>query len=354
LADSIYKWSLTPSSNDASDSIINWRENQLPDTVNDSARAMMARIAEFRDDLTGALVTVGTAPAYMLTANSAFDALGNGRVLRARIHASNPAGAATLNVNGLGAKAIRKYGTGGDMAIGVGDLQLGGVYSFSYSSTANAGAGAWLVDNPSSGAGGGFASGTSMLFAMATAPVGWTKSVANDDKALRVVSGSTGGAATGTVAFSAAFAARTPTVSGVALTTAQIPSHTHTQQGSFNTGNVSADHSHTQSGGFNSGDRSAGHVHNIYLRGGDGGLSNMVGTAGRTDPYGGQNTDGENVGHSHATYISGQTGGISANHYHGFSISGQTAATGTGDTHTHASTLDMSVAYVDVIICTKD
>ena len=93
-----------------------------------------------------------------------------------------------------------------------------------------------------------FVAGTALLFYQATAPTGWTKSVTNNDKALRVVSGATGGSAGGSVAFSSAFASKTPagtvsvavsagtlsvgigTLAGsaVTLTTAQIPSHTHT------------------------------------------------------------------------------------------------------------------------------
>ena len=69
-----------------------------------------------------------------------------------------------------------------------------------------------------------FASGTVMLFVQTAAPTGWTKSVANNDKALRVVSGaaSTGGS----VAFTTAFASGLSD-SAVTLTTAQIPSHNH-------------------------------------------------------------------------------------------------------------------------------
>ena len=85
--------------------------------------------------------------------------------------------------------------------------------------------------------GGGFASGTRMLFAQTTAPTGWTKDTSNyDNHALRVVTGtaSTGGS----VNFTTAFASQTPTgsvtitsVTGSAgnttLSTPQIPSHTH-------------------------------------------------------------------------------------------------------------------------------
>lgn len=66
-------------------------------------------------------------------------------------------------------------------------------------------------------------SGTIMLFVQTAAPAGWTKSTTNNDKALRVVSGtaSTGG----TVAFSTAFASGT--TGATTLTESQIPSHTH-------------------------------------------------------------------------------------------------------------------------------
>ena len=69
-----------------------------------------------------------------------------------------------------------------------------------------------------------FASGTVMLFVQTAAPTGWTKSVANNDKALRVVSGAAGTG--GSVAFTTAFASGLTDVA-VTLTTAQIPSHNH-------------------------------------------------------------------------------------------------------------------------------
>ena len=86
-------------------------------------------------------------------------------------------------------------------------------------------------------AGGGFASGTVMLFAQTSSPTGWTKNTTTgDNSALRVTTGtaSTGGS----VGFTTAFASQTPTgsvaistISGSAgattLTTPQIPSHTH-------------------------------------------------------------------------------------------------------------------------------
>ena len=84
----------------------------------------------------------------------------------------------------------------------------------------------------SSAAGGGaaFPSGTVMLFVQTAAPTGWTKSTTHDNKALRVVSGtaSTGGSVAFTTAFAASLSAGSTT-----LSTAQMPSHTHTTQGAY-------------------------------------------------------------------------------------------------------------------------
>ena len=65
---------------------------------------------------------------------------------------------------------------------------------------------------------------TTMVFYQAAAPTGWTKITAQNDKALRVVSG-TGGGAGGTNAFSSMFASRT--VDNTTLTIPQIPAHDH-------------------------------------------------------------------------------------------------------------------------------
>lgn len=61
--------------------------------------------------------------------------------------------------------------------------------------------------------------GTAMLFVQTSAPTGWTKSTTHDNKALRVVSGSASSG--GTTGFTSVFTSRT-------ITTANMPSHTHT------------------------------------------------------------------------------------------------------------------------------
>jgi hypothetical protein len=60
----LYKWSQTASADATADSTINWAEGQAPSSVNDSARAMMAATAKYRDDIAGAIVTTGSSTAY--------------------------------------------------------------------------------------------------------------------------------------------------------------------------------------------------------------------------------------------------------------------------------------------------
>jgi hypothetical protein len=78
-----------------------------------------------------------------------------------------------------------------------------------------------------------FDAGTAMMFVQTAAPTGWTKSTTHNDKALRVVSGTASSG--GTTAFTTVFTNQTPTIntSGLSagattLNSTQIPSHTHT------------------------------------------------------------------------------------------------------------------------------
>src|SRR5947207_15867764 len=104
----VFKWSKTAASNATADSTINWAEGQAPSAVNDSARAEMAAVAKWRDDISGTLTTGGTSTAYTLTTNSGFDSLANmsGAMITFVPHVTNGA-TVTLNVDGLGAKPLR-------------------------------------------------------------------------------------------------------------------------------------------------------------------------------------------------------------------------------------------------------
>ena len=76
--------------------------------------------------------------------------------------------------------------------------------------------------------------GTVVLFYQAAAPTGWTQVTTQNNKALRVVSG-TGGGTGGSVAFTTAFTAQSAsgTVGSTTLITSQIPSHTHNVSGNL-------------------------------------------------------------------------------------------------------------------------
>lgn len=104
-----YNWSRTAANNATADSTVNWQEGQSPSSVNDSARAMMASTAAFRDDIAGAIVTSGTSSAYTLSSFEVFDSVAHmdGQMIAFTPHATNTSFGVTLNVDGLGAKALR-------------------------------------------------------------------------------------------------------------------------------------------------------------------------------------------------------------------------------------------------------
>ena len=153
----------------------------------------------------------------------------------------------------------------------------------------------------------GFPQGTACLFVQTAAPTGWTKVTTHNDKALRVVSGTASSG--GTAAFTTAFASRTPTGTnaGTALSVGQLPAHEH-----FIAAAVDAHATLTGSNQLAQKD------------------SNNSGTTANQYDLQGSATA--------ATL-------------------GKTSSVGSGQTHTHSFTgdaMDFAVAYVDVIIATKD
>lgn len=138
---------MVAANNGAADAQINYAEGMPPSAMNNSARQAMARNAELLGDIGGALTAGGTADALTVTANSAFTTYANGQVLALKIATDNT-GAATLNVNGIGAKSIRKMLASGESALTGGELQATGIYILMYQSALNAAAGAWLLLNP--------------------------------------------------------------------------------------------------------------------------------------------------------------------------------------------------------------
>ena len=223
---------------------------------------------------------------------------------------------------------------------------------------------------------------TAVLFYQAAAPTNWTKSVANNDKAIRIVSGLTGGTAGGTTAFSSVLAARTiaqanlPNVNFSNSLTAA--SHTHSI--SITSGNNNVGHTHTYSGTTSG--RSAAHTHSgttgtmnsntSHSHSEEGVSNNTTANAGpdRTIVSGtSQNTGSTNTDHTHSfstgtesadhthTY-SGTTSGISANHTHLVSgtsgSSGSLAVSGTVSSGGSGTAMDFAIQYMDCIVATKD
>lgn len=138
---------MVAANNGTADSAINFAEGMPPSAVNNSDRQVMARIKELLADIGGALTAGGTANALTVTANSAFTAYADGILLALRIATDNTT-AATLSVNGIGAKSIRKMVAAGESALTGAELQATGIYILMYSAALNGAAGGWLLLNP--------------------------------------------------------------------------------------------------------------------------------------------------------------------------------------------------------------
>jgi len=296
-----YKWSQTANNNASIDSTINWAEGQSPGSVNNSARAMMAASAKERDDTSGKLETAGTSDDYTLTTYQAFASLIDGMTVTFTASFTNT-GAATLNVDTLGAKALVMW-PGEDLLAG--KLVEGGIYAATY----NAAEEEFRLHQPFPETVREIPSGSRLVFVQASAPVGWTQVTTHNDKALRIVD-DTGAGTGGSAAFSTVFAERTPTgeVGGTALTVGQLPQHRHLQ------------------------------------------FANVV--RGSHDPLASNETVARSLadGSSSSNYNMASGTGTSA-------TLGQSSIVGSDETHAHSFTgdaMDFEVAYVDAIICEKD
>ena len=139
MATGLISWSKTAASNATADSNVNFSEGQAPSSVNDSARALMASAAMYRDDVSGALTTGGTTTAYTLTSSQVFASLTamSGAKLVVRFNATNGT-APTLNVDGLGAKNIQ---TASGTAVINGALLANSVHQLTYDNSIPA----WLL-----------------------------------------------------------------------------------------------------------------------------------------------------------------------------------------------------------------
>ena len=158
--------------------------------------------------------------------------------------------------------------------------------------------------------------GSLMLFQQSSAPTGWTKATAHDNKALRVVTGSASSGGSNT--FAAAFN-NNQTVSGTTSST------------SVNITGSTAAHTLTI-------DEIPSHDHRE-------GSNSEFGTTSSTYTGATRNTGNANDGRNFQT----ETTGGGGSHSHGVGT-----LAGGAHTHTFSDTFNLDVQYVDVIICSKD
>ena len=97
--DSIYAWSQTAASNSNADTTINFAEFQTPASLNDSCRALMARVAQFLSDAAPNRSSTGTGNAYAVASDAAGATLTNLEQITFIPHASNTS-SCTLDVDG--------------------------------------------------------------------------------------------------------------------------------------------------------------------------------------------------------------------------------------------------------------
>lgn len=129
-AGAVSSWSQTAASNATADSTVNWAEGMAPSAVNDSARALMASVAKWRDDICGILVSAGTSTAYTITSNQTQTSNTDGFTVQFTPGTTN-GGATTLSVDSQTAKPLR-FRTGVELPSGT--LISGSLYQATYRS----------------------------------------------------------------------------------------------------------------------------------------------------------------------------------------------------------------------------
>jgi hypothetical protein len=99
---------------------VNIAEGMAPGSVNDAMRAMMADSRKWQLDWSG-VTTAGSSNAYTMTCNQGITAYADGMRFCFRADRSNT-GAATLNIDARGAKALRKVSSGALVALIANDI----------------------------------------------------------------------------------------------------------------------------------------------------------------------------------------------------------------------------------------
>jgi microcystin-dependent protein len=351
LSENAFLWSVTAADNDDADPAVSWPENMLPGAVNNSARATMSGIARLLKDLNGTIASGGSSNAYTVTSSSGHTTYTNGTLISFRASFTNTA-AATLNMNTYGAKKIRVFAVGAEAEIAASQIVSGCTYQFRYDSALDGGNGAFLCLNPSPDPASSLSAGSIKIWPSDTLESGWAWAngqslVRADYAALFAAIGTTYGAADGTHFNVPDLCGRAPFGSddmggiaaksritnaecsivgttlgasggaqSIALTTAQLASHTHTASSSSlsasgTTSGASQGHTHLVAGA--TGTESAGHTHS----GTTGTMSNDHTHQGTTDSGGAHTHTGTTATESQSHTHTGTSGTESADHTHG-------------------------------------
>jgi len=222
-----------------------------------------------------------------------------------------------------------------------------------------------------------FPAGTKMLFQQTAAPTGWTKDVTHNDKALRVTTGTAGSA--GATAFTTVFGA--VNTGSTVLAESELPVHSHggstlvvstTSGHTHGPGSLSTNStgSHTHSGVGLTTLTNGLHTHTLTTRMGAedrdqfGGSTTSVADSAVDGPTNRTDVTSASTTGTHSHTIAGATasdgshthtisaGASATDGIHNHTITGSSGTTGAGAGHTHTMAID--VAYVDLIIATKD
>lgn len=317
MTGSIYDWSTTASSNASADAEINWAEFQAPDTVNNSARQMMARLAEYRGDTAPIRASTGAANVYAVTSTSSPTALIDGQVVWFRAHQTNTA-SSTFALNSFGSAPLRaKTAT----ALAAGEIQSGTVVGAYY----NLASAEWLLIGsgyhvnalgPSLLASStfGIKVGDIKISASATPDAGFvrltevvqnlSKSAYPDLNTWALGQSYPWGSTSTTFGIPPAagyflrFAANDATVDTAGARLAGITQADQT-----------ASHTHTVSASGTSGTESADHTHTVVVPGGGGENAGLAGF--RTSDVAGSNrtitSSGRSAAHTHTVTVTGTT-----------------------------------------------
>jgi microcystin-dependent protein len=137
----VWQWSTTAGSNATADPTVNWAAGMAPSAVSPSGRAMMAAIAEWRDDTSGLLVDTGSATAYLVASESGYAATPtNGQQICFTPANTNAAGI-TLSVDSGNTYPLQSPpGT----AISIATMIAGNPYCVVFNSGSG---GAWILKN---------------------------------------------------------------------------------------------------------------------------------------------------------------------------------------------------------------